>query len=116
MLDHRFSKDQLVKIFQSLKDAGSLDRELEAMIQGLWDQQTAKTGDISNGPEICWNSQSISWPLSMNEMTEEEKQVRMMIMALIDAKSGIDLHIVCQFSTETATRKGLERHRPRRQS
>ncbi len=79
----RYSKDQLLNIFQTLKDSSALDRNLEDIFLGTWDPLDAKNGptnpgprgDQSVGPEVCWNHDVNPEPLAMTGMTEDEKQV-----------------------------------------
>ncbi|EXJ95633.1 hypothetical protein A1O1_00755 [Capronia coronata CBS 617.96] len=82
----RYSKDQLLSIYQSLKESSTLDRDLEDIFQGTWDPLEAKNGnanqgargdgkDPAPGPEICWNYESNTEPFGLRGMTEEEKQL-----------------------------------------
>lgn len=83
----RYSKDQLLNIFQTLRDSSALDRNLEGLFLGSWDPLDAKNGtasqgargdgkDQSAGPEVCWNYSINPEPFGILAMTEEEKQVR----------------------------------------
>lgn len=84
--DTRYTKEQLLSVFQSQKEAGILDRNLETLFLGSWNPLNTKTGaaddnsrsegkDQPVGPEICWNHRVESEPFGLVSMTEEEKQV-----------------------------------------
>ena len=84
--DTRYSKDQLLSIFQTLKDSSTLDRKLEDVFQGTWNPHDRTNGagnlglggdgkDHTPGPEVCWNYNSHPQPFGLTGMTEEEKEV-----------------------------------------
>lgn len=84
--DIRYSKDQLLSIYQTLKDSASLDRSLDDLFLGSWDPLDGKLsnasqtgrGDLKDqipGPEVCWNYSTEANPLGMADLTEDEKQV-----------------------------------------
>jgi PERQ amino acid-rich with GYF domain-containing protein len=84
--DIRYSKDQLLTIYQTLKDSAALDRSLEDIFLGSWDPLDGKSS-VSNqggrgepkdqipGPEVCWNYTVEANPFGMTDLTEDEKQV-----------------------------------------
>ena len=84
--DVRYSKDQLLTIYQTLKDTAALDRSLEDIFLGTWDPLDAKISlsilagrgdskDQTTGPEVCWNYTVDANPFGMTDLTEDEKQV-----------------------------------------
>lgn len=85
--DTRYGKDQLLNIYQSLKETSSLDRQLKEIFLGGWEPLENKTGahnqagrgdgkDSVPGPEVCWNYNADVEPLGLTSMSEEERQVR----------------------------------------
>ena len=79
----RYSKDQLLDIFQNQRDAGALRSNLEDAFVGGWDPRSEKNGisqskidkDQYPGPEACWNYVPAPIPFGLVDMTDEEKQV-----------------------------------------
>ena len=86
----RYSKEQLLNIFQILKDTSALDRNLEEIFSGTWDPLDDKSGsgghgpgdssDNTPGPEVCWNYGLHPEPFGLTDMTEDEKQVGLNFM------------------------------------
>ena len=86
--ESRYSKDQMLGIYKSQKDAELLDHNLEQIFSGGWNPfipatpSTASWGkkdetkDASTGPEVCWDHETRSDPLGLLEMSEDEKEVR----------------------------------------
>lgn len=85
--DTRYSKDQLLNVYQTLKESAALDRDLGDIFLGSWDpveirNRTASQGgrlegkDQIPGPEVCWNYNANLEPFGLTSMTEEDKQVR----------------------------------------
>ena len=83
----RYTKDQILNIFQTLKESSALDRNLEDIFLGTWDplepqnesSNPAARGDGKDqtlGPEVCWNYDIELEPFGLTSMTEDEKQVR----------------------------------------
>ncbi|KIX06377.1 uncharacterized protein Z518_04353 [Rhinocladiella mackenziei CBS 650.93] len=84
--DTRYSKDQLLNIFQTLKESSALDRNLEDIFLGPWDPLETKSSTANSsvrgdgkeptlGPEVCWNYNVNMEPFGLTSMTEEEKQL-----------------------------------------
>jgi hypothetical protein len=86
--ESRYNKDQMVDIYKAQRDSGALDRNLEQLFSGGWNPFEQKDEAVSSwdkrdkgkdqvaGPEICWNPQVDDDPLSLLDMTDEEKEVR----------------------------------------
>jgi hypothetical protein len=78
----------MIDIYKAQRDSGALDRNLEQLFSGGWNpyeqrdeavsswDKRDKSKDQTAGPEICWNPQVDDDPLSLLDMTEEEKEVR----------------------------------------
>lgn len=84
--DTRYSKDQLLDVFQNLQNTSALDRNLEDIFQGTWDPLNGTNGtgtlgagvdgkDQTPGPEVCWNYNSHPQPFGLQSMTAEEREV-----------------------------------------
>ena len=78
--DTRYSKDQLLDVFQNQKDSGGLDRNLQDLFLGSWDSSSTDNGvstsvskDQYPGPEVCWDYGAGSTPLGLMDMSEEER-------------------------------------------
>ena len=88
----RYTKDQLLNIYQTLEDASVLDRDLVDIFEGTWNLAEDKNGtgnqgsgsdakDLIPGPEVCWNYGLNPQPFGLKNMTEEEKQVSDLLFA-----------------------------------
>jgi hypothetical protein len=86
--ESRYNKDQMIDIYKAQRDSGALDRNLEQLFSGGWNpfeqrdevvtswDKRDKGKDQTAGPEICWNPHVDDDPLSLLDMTDEEKEVR----------------------------------------
>ncbi|RMD44575.1 hypothetical protein DV735_g600, partial [Chaetothyriales sp. CBS 134920] len=84
--DTRYTKEQLLDVFQAQKDSGQLASRLADSFVGAWDPLSDTNGlsappsrtdrDQFPGPEVCWSySSSPPPPLGLVDMAEEEKQL-----------------------------------------
>ena len=106
----------MTDIYKAQRDSGALNRNLEQLFSGGWnpfEQRDAavatwdkrdKSKDQIVGPEICWDHQVDEDPLSLLDMTEEEKEVsrdlnRPTIRTIIYTVLGI--FYLCEFAFET---------------
>lgn len=123
--DTRYSKDQMLSIFQTLKDSSALDRNLEDIFLGSWDPLEAKLPSTSQalrgdgkdqtpGPEVCWNYNVNPEPFGLMDMTDEDKQVRKHTSSRRD---GILLIVYiaalfdfCEFTYQDAAESGEGRY------
>ena len=86
----RYSKDQLLDMFRAQGRSGPLTHTISDLYVDGWNPSPingASNGgwgrkddqkDASSGPDICWDHDGNVQPLSLLEMSEEEKQVRCM--------------------------------------
>lgn len=77
----------MIDIYKAQRDSGALDRNLEQLFSGGWNPFDQRDEAVSSwdkrdrgkdqtaGPEICWNHQVEDDPLSLLDMTDEEKEV-----------------------------------------
>jgi hypothetical protein len=81
----RHDKDDMLHIYQHMKDTNRLDRNLAQAFQATWDL-TQKNGAAPNafrgdakdqypGPEVCWETNPQSVPLGLRGMDDDERQV-----------------------------------------
>ncbi|RMZ88150.1 hypothetical protein DV736_g4619, partial [Chaetothyriales sp. CBS 134916] len=84
--DTRYTKEQLLDVFQAQKDSGQLASRVADSFVGAWDPLSDKNGlsalpsrsdrDQFLGPEVCWRySSSPPLPLGLVDMTDDEKQL-----------------------------------------
>ena len=79
----------MIDIYKAQRDSDTLNRNLEQLFSGGWnpfEQRDAasstwdkrdKGKDQTAGPEICWNHEVDDDPLSLLDMTDEEREVRL---------------------------------------
>lgn len=79
----------MLAIFRAQKDSGDLGKNISALLVPGWDPKnttvpvTSPWGKkdesgrdtVIHGPEVCWNSDGNVVPLSLKDMTVEEKEV-----------------------------------------
>ncbi|KAJ5353703.1 hypothetical protein N7541_006267 [Penicillium brevicompactum] len=85
--DSRYSKDELLELYKSQRDVGSLNRNVEEYFVADWDPHTVsapangawgKRDDHKNGsagPEVCWDHAGQVEPLGLTGMTEDEREM-----------------------------------------
>lgn len=83
----RYSKDQLMDLYKSQRDSGTLNRNLSELFLGDWNPYEQRDGtsstwgkreeskDSNSGPEVCWNNEVEVDPLGLVGMTGEEREV-----------------------------------------
>lgn len=85
-VDTRYSKDSILKIYDNLPKVS--DDDVKRLYVNGWNPEASNgsTGrgwgkgpdarDASNGPEVCWDQTGEVKPMSLEEMSEAEKAVR----------------------------------------
>ena len=86
-VEGRYSKDQLLDMFRAQGRAGQINHNVSDLfvdgwnpgsvngtVNGGWGRKEDQK-EPSNGPEVCWDHEGSVQPLSLIEMSEEEKQV-----------------------------------------
>lgn len=128
--DMRYSKDQLLQIFQSLKETSMIDHHLQEIFAGSWNPLDHQNGagassaagdgkDQTPGPEVCWNYNVNPTPFGLAEMTEEEKQVRIILSFSSTLCGSTDPQMVAflyvgQFAHQATAEYNKGKHRCRR--
>lgn len=95
--ESRYSKEQLLELYKTLRESGTLGRNLADYFVADWDPHVAtptangawgKRDDQRNnhphphhkdnhsGPEVCWDHGGQMEPLGLTGMTDDEKEVR----------------------------------------
>lgn len=87
--ENRFSKDVLLSVYKSQKDAGELAKNLTDLVLGdwqtgggattggsLWNRRDEGAKDSAPGADVCWDANGTIVPLALLEMTESEREVR----------------------------------------
>lgn len=96
--ESRFSKEQLLGLYKSQKDAGDLGKNVADLFVGGWTPGGLGLGSgptwnkrednaKENGPnvDICWEAGGDVVPLGLTELTEQEKEVRVFWVSLVRA-------------------------------
>ncbi len=85
--DNRFSKSQLIDIYKTAQETGELSKDISHLYVGSWDpsQSNGTNGRASWGKGsdsrdsdaagVAWESNANLAPISLEELTEEEKIV-----------------------------------------
>lgn len=86
-VDTRYSKESILNIYKQQASLTSED-DVQRLFVGNWnpEQSNGSTGrgwgkgpdarDASSGPELCWDQTGEVKPMSLEEMSEAEKAVR----------------------------------------
>ena len=89
--DTRYSKDQLLELYKAQRETGILGKNLTEYLAADWNPQVeaaAANGawgrredskDNPSGPGVCWDHGGQMEPLSLMDMTDEEKEVRVFV-------------------------------------
>lgn len=86
--ESRYSKDIMLSIFKSQKEAGDLGKNLSTLFIDGWDPEKAhgstnqswskrdEPGREGNslGPEVCWEFRGGVLPLGLSQLSEEERE------------------------------------------
>lgn len=75
-----YGKEELLNIFKSQESSGGLGKVsdlLETELNGSGSGGWGRSGDEAiNGVELCWEKDGGLKPIGLDEMTEEEREVR----------------------------------------
>lgn len=85
--DSRYSKEQLLNIFKTQRDSGTLGKNMGDHFLAAWNplEDSSSTNgawgkredqkDPSSGPEVCWDHLGQHGPLGLTELNDEEREV-----------------------------------------
>ena len=84
--DCRYSKDQLLDFYRTQADTQTTHINIADLYVGGWNPEISTSANNDTwvrrdeqrevyGPEVCWDASGSVEPLSLREMTEEEKEV-----------------------------------------
>ena len=89
LAEHRYSKEQLLQLFHTQHETNDLSDDLSSLFVGGWEPNATNgssstswsrrddsSKDYALGADICWERDGASLPLGLNEITEDEKEVR----------------------------------------
>ena len=119
--DSRYSKDELLELYKSQRDVGSLNRNVEEYFVADWDPHTVsapangawgKRDDHKNGsagPEVCWDHAGQVEPLGLTGMTEDEREVRLKLFFGVFAKKFYPPSLSVRASAKTKTLPDVRR-------
>jgi PERQ amino acid-rich with GYF domain-containing protein len=86
--DSRYSKEQLLNIYKSQRESGTLGKNVEDFFVADWnphEETPAVNGawgkredpkDTPLGPGVCWDREGQFEPLGLTDMNDDEKEVR----------------------------------------
>jgi PERQ amino acid-rich with GYF domain-containing protein len=86
--DTRYSRSQLLDIFKAQEEAGALQEDVSRLYVNGWNPEHSNSangrsgwgkstdGRDTYGPEICWDTNGQVRPVGLEEMSEQEKIVR----------------------------------------
>ncbi|KAJ6182258.1 hypothetical protein N7485_000900 [Penicillium canescens] len=85
--DSRYSKEQLLELYKSQREQGTLSKNVEEYFVADWDPHTSSTSSNgawgkrddhkpnSAGPEVCWDHGGQVEPLGLAVMSDSEKEL-----------------------------------------
>lgn len=86
--DGRYSRDQLAQLFRTQQDSGDLNDALSSLYMGAWEPHTTNGAsgaswgrkedhgrEAQSGVDQCWDRDGSILPLSLADMTDDEKEV-----------------------------------------
>jgi PERQ amino acid-rich with GYF domain-containing protein len=84
--DHRYTKEQLLQLFKGQEDLGNTSPSLSELFMGGWEPNIANGSSSaswgrreenrdSHGADLCWDRDAQMFPMGLQDMTEEEKDV-----------------------------------------
>lgn len=117
-VEARYSRDQLIQLFQRQRESDDIKDGLTSLYVGSWEPSISngisggtwgrRDDHSSQGPggvDLCWDKDGSVYPLSLSEMTEEEKEVCLLSVELYcymsDAKICVELHQLSQLTAQT---------------
>lgn len=87
--DYRLSKEALLQIYRNQEESGAFNTDVSDLYENGWNPgQTSATNGRSgwgkvndnrdnHGPDVCWDVNGDVRPISFEDMSEEEKNVRL---------------------------------------
>lgn len=86
--DSRYSKTSLLDLFKAQQNSEVANKDVSSLFTNSWDPGHSNgangrgwgkshDGRDTQGPDVCWDSNGSVQPISLEEMTELEKSVRL---------------------------------------
>lgn len=116
----RFSREQLTQLFRTQRDSDELLDDLSSLSMGGLEQHAANgassgswgrnhdhSRDIQSGVDQCWDRDGSIEPLSLRDLTDEEREVCFCLLYMCSYRRltcilHLGLSFVCQLPHETA--------------
>jgi PERQ amino acid-rich with GYF domain-containing protein len=92
--DARYTKDKLLDIYMATSASVSSNDDVSRLFVNNWNPEQSSTSggrgwgkandtrDNTHGPEVCWDQSGELRPIGLEEMTESEKAVRILIILM----------------------------------
>jgi PERQ amino acid-rich with GYF domain-containing protein len=117
-VEARYSREQFIQLFQRQRDSDDIKDGLTSLYVGSWEPSISngisggtwgrRDDHSSQGPggvDLCWDKDGSVFPLSLSEMTEEEKEVgsphREFYCSMSDTASCLELHHLSKLAAQT---------------
>jgi PERQ amino acid-rich with GYF domain-containing protein len=113
----RFSRDQLTQLFRAQRDGDELADGLSSLSMGAWDSHATNgaagaswgrnhdhSRDVQSGVEQCWDRDGSIEPLSLRDLTDEEREVMAPLPAYVFPKVA-NVHSSLRSSCRRSTRR-----------
>lgn len=88
LVDGRYSRDQLTQLFKTLRESDELEDDLSSLSMGSFETHTTNGAsgaswgrkddhgrEAQSGIEQCWDRNGSTEPLSLRDLTDEEREV-----------------------------------------
>jgi PERQ amino acid-rich with GYF domain-containing protein len=116
----RFSREQLTQLFRTQRDGDELADGLSSLSMGAleqhatngassasWGRNHDHSRDVQSGVDQCWDRDGSIEPLSLQDMTDEEREVCSRVLHMCSQSPltsilRLGLSIISQFANETA--------------
>jgi PERQ amino acid-rich with GYF domain-containing protein len=113
----RFSRDQLTQLFRTQRDGDELADGLSNLSMGAWDSHATNgaagaswgrnhdhSRDVQSGVDQCWDRDGSIEPLSLRDLTDEEREVCYRLLHMCSQTSP-NMHSSLRSSCRPSTRR-----------
>ncbi len=118
----RYTRDQLTDLFRAQLESDELSDGISSLYMGAWEPHatngisSASWGrkeehgrEAQSGVDQCWDREGSTLPISVSDMTDDEREVISAILCLANiftnVRSRLDLPFVRQFSIKATCSK-----------
>lgn len=73
----RYSRDEMLSVYEQQRQSGQLDSQLMSIFAGPWDPSASPDSREAKEPgaEVCWNAEPLYDPLGLRDMDDDERIV-----------------------------------------